>query len=163
MLQARSAAAEGGNVKPSLRRAIPADLPAMMALEKTATTAAHWSAKQYKALFHASGLTRIVLIVQEETQLQGFIVASEVGTDWEIENLVIRGPGRRRGLGTLLLGGFLEVAKAKGAGSVFLEVRRSNRAARSLYEKWSFTESGHRKSYYENPVEDAIVYRLSLH
>ncbi len=154
--------AEGGNVKLSVRPAVPADLPVLMGLEKLAVTAAHWSAEQYEALFRAANLTRMVLIIQEESELQGFIVANGVGEDWEIENLVIAGAGRRRGLGTVLLGEFLEVARAKGAGTVFLEVRSSNRAARLLYEKCSFTASGHRKSYYQNPVEDAIVYRLSL-
>jgi ribosomal-protein-alanine N-acetyltransferase len=51
------------------------------------------------------------------------------------------------------------VAEAQGAESVFLEVRESNRAARFLYEKWSFVESGRRKQYYQGPQEDAIVYR----
>jgi ribosomal-protein-alanine N-acetyltransferase len=60
-------------------------------------------------------------------------------------------------LGTRLLGEFLDLARAKGAQTAFLEVRRSNRAARALYEKWSFTEIGHRRNYYKDPVEDAIV------
>jgi len=31
-----------------------------------------------------------------------------------------------------------------------------------LYEKWSFLESGHRKQYYKDPEEDAILYRLGF-
>jgi ribosomal-protein-alanine acetyltransferase len=142
----------------------------MMALEKHAATAAHWSVEQYEALFRASNPSRIALVIHEEdqqeknqqveAQVQGFVMARPVGTEWEIENLAIAGPARRRGLGTRLLGEFLDLARARGAESVFLEVRESNRAARALYGKWSFTESGRRKKYYKHPEEDAILYRL---
>ena len=141
----------------------------MMALEKHAATAAHWPAKHYESLFKPSGAGRVALVIEEqekapqaEYRMQGFVVARAVGTEWEIENIAIAGQARRRGLGTRLLGEFLDLVKARGAQSVFLEVRESNRPARALYEKWSFTEGGRRKKYYKDPEEDAIVYRLAL-
>jgi len=82
--------------------------------------------------------------------------------EWEIENIALAGPARRRGLGTRLLGEFLDLARAQGAEAVFLEVRESNRAARALYEKWSFMRSGRRQRYYKDPEEDAILYRLGF-
>jgi len=149
-------------VKLSIRPAESTDLLAMLAIEKHAATAAHWSIEQYEALFRASG--QIALIVQEETQqekaqVQGFIIARAIGVEWEIENIALAGPARRRGLGTRLLGEFLDLARAQGAEAVFLEVRESNRAARALYEKWSFMRSGRRQKYYKDPEEDAILYR----
>jgi ribosomal-protein-alanine N-acetyltransferase len=89
-------------------------------------------------------------------------VAHAVAGEWEIENIAVAGPARRRGLGTRLLGEFLKLAGGERASAVFLEVRESNRAARLLYEKWSFEESGRRSGYYTQPQEDAIVYRLSF-
>jgi ribosomal-protein-alanine acetyltransferase len=165
-------------VKLSVRAAVSTDLPALMALQKHAATAAHWSVEQYEALFRASSPARIALVVEEENheetnqeeenqqseaEVQGFVIARAVGVEWEIENIAIAGPARRRGLGTRLLGEFLDLAKARGGEAVFLEVRDSNHAARSLYEKWAFTESGRRKKYYKDPQEDAILYRLDLH
>ena len=50
----------------------------------------------------------------------------------------------------------------EGAAAVFLEVRESNRAARALYEKWAFLESGRRRGYYKDPEEDAILYRIDF-
>jgi len=149
-------------VKLSIRPADSTDLLAMLAIEKHAATAAHWSIEQYEALFRASG--QIALIVQEETQqekaqVQGFIIARAIGVEWEIENIALAGPARRRGLGTRLLGEFLDLARAQGAEAVFLELRESNRAARALYEKWSFMRSGRRQKYYKDPEEDAILYR----
>ncbi len=149
----------------SIRAATSTDLPAMMALERHAATAAHWSAEQYEELFNVSSPGRIALIIQDEKQekqVQGFVVARPVGQEWEIENIAIAGPARRRGLGTRLLGELLDLARARRAESVFLEVRESNRAARALYEKWSFTESGRRKKYYQHPEEDAVLYRLAF-
>jgi ribosomal-protein-alanine N-acetyltransferase len=42
---------------------------------------------------------------------------------------------------------------------VFLEVRESNAAARALYANAGFEQTSRRKSYYANPLEDAILYR----
>jgi ribosomal-protein-alanine acetyltransferase len=151
-----------GNVKLSIRPATSTDLPAMMALEKHAAAAAHWSAGQYQAIFCPSNPSRIALIIEAGAEIQGCAVARTVGTEWEIENLSISLPARRRGWGTRLLGELLDRARASGAKSVCLEVRASNRAARALYEKWSFTENGRRKKYYQDPEEDAVLYRLGL-
>ena len=145
----------------SIRVATVADLPAMMELEKRAATAAHWSAAQYEALFSASHPERVALIL-EEAELQGFVIARVLAEEWEIENIAIAGSARRRGLGTRLLGELLDLARKKGAAAVFLEVRESNRAARVLYEKWAFLESGRRRRYYRDPEEDAILYRIDF-
>jgi [ribosomal protein S18]-alanine N-acetyltransferase len=145
-----------------IRAAAFADLPAMMALDKRAATAAHWSAEQYETLFRVPDQGRVALIIWEESQLQGFVIARMVGKECEIENIAIAGPARRRGLGTRLLGELLDFARAKGAAVVFLEVRESNQAARALYEGWEFLESGRRPSYYKDPEEAAILYRLDF-
>jgi ribosomal-protein-alanine N-acetyltransferase len=149
-------------VKLSVRAAISTDLPDMMALERHAATAAHWSVRQYQALFEAPEAGRVAMIVQEENRVQGFLVARSLAAEWEIENIAIAAPARRRGLGTRLLEELLDLARKHGAQSVFLEVRESNLAARALYEKWSFRESGKRNRYYKDPDEDAIVYTLAF-
>ncbi|HYM05358.1 MAG TPA: ribosomal protein S18-alanine N-acetyltransferase [Terriglobales bacterium] len=149
-------------MKLSIRAATVADLAAMMSLEKRAATAAHWSPGQYEALFGGSGPDRVALTMLEESRVQGFVIARVLGDEWEIENIAIAGTARRRGLGTRLLGELLDMARARGAAAIFLEVRESNQAARALYEKWAFLESGRRPIYYKNPPEDAILYRLDF-
>lgn len=142
------------------RPAAPADIPALMALERHAVTASHWSVRQYEALFSETDPKHVALVIEEECSIQGFLVARAVEREWEIENIAIAGPARRRGLGSRLLGEFLDLARRSGAESIFLEVRESNRAARALYEKWAFVEAARRESYYREPEEDAVVYRL---
>jgi [ribosomal protein S18]-alanine N-acetyltransferase len=145
-----------------IRSAVPADIAAMVQLVGHAVTAAQWSRAQFERLFEAGTPRRVALVMEEEQTVQGFLIAHEVASEWEIENIAIASPARRRGMGTRLLGYFLDWIRNEGASAVFLEVRESNAAARSLYEKWSFAESGRRPRYYAQPEEDAILYRLCL-
>jgi ribosomal-protein-alanine acetyltransferase len=145
-----------------LRPATLEDVSVLIALEKHAATAAHWSAEQYQSIFSPSRISRIAQVIEDRDAIQGFLVARGVGPEWELENIAIAGPARRRGLGTMLLGEFLNAARSRGATAVFLEVRESNSAARRLYEKLAFAESGRRAAYYHNPEEAAITYRLDF-
>ncbi|HSZ02603.1 MAG TPA: ribosomal protein S18-alanine N-acetyltransferase [Terriglobales bacterium] len=145
-----------------IRLATPADIPTMMTLAKLAATAAHWSAEQYEEVFSGDVPFRVVLVLEEEAAMLGFVAGRAVGEEWEIENIAVAAPARRRGLGTRLLGEFLDLARGRGAEAVFLEVRESNFEARRLYEKLAFVETGRRKGYYREPEQDAVVYRLGL-
>jgi len=145
-----------------IRPATPTDIPILMALEKCAVTAAHWSAEQYQSVFGNVELSRITLVIEQESRVEGFLIAREVDREWEIENLAVAGPARRRGHGTRLVGEFLDMARSRGAQAIFLEVRASNLAARRLYENWAFVESGIRRRYYHDPDEDAVTYRFTV-
>jgi [ribosomal protein S18]-alanine N-acetyltransferase len=146
-----------------IRRATPEDIPALISLERRAATAAHWTAEQYEAAFaNGAPSSRLFLVLEKESAVQGFIVGRAIGEEWEIENIAVAEPIRSRGLGTRLLGEILDLARGRGAQAVFLEVRESNLAARRLYEKWAFIENGRRGHYYRNPEEDAILYRLDF-
>jgi len=135
----------------------------MMALEKDADAAAHWPQAQYEQIFlRAEHPSRLALVIEEDAAVQGFLVARQIDAEFEIENVAVAGSVLRRGLGTRLVGELLAVASHQGAKAVFLEVRESNRGARALYEKCGFTEIGHRKRYYQDPEEAAVLYRLDL-
>jgi [ribosomal protein S18]-alanine N-acetyltransferase len=134
-----------------------------MALADHAASAAHWSAGQYQQIFANSFLRRVVLVIEEQSVLQAFLVGRVLNTEWEIENVVVTNSRRGQGLGKQLLDEFLEVSQKEGARTIFLEVRESNLAARRLYEKCGFVENGRRQRYYKEPEEDAILYELSLY
>jgi [ribosomal protein S18]-alanine N-acetyltransferase len=145
-----------------IRPATAGDIPALMALEKEAATAAHWSEKQYQADFSNSGPALMALVIEDQGTPQGFLVARGVEREWAIENVVVRPSLRRRGLATRLLTEFLGTIRLQNAEAVFLEVRESNAAARKLYESLSFVQTGRRRGYYQNPQEDAILYKLDF-
>jgi ribosomal-protein-alanine N-acetyltransferase len=145
-----------------VREGSPADIPSMIALERDSAMAAHWREQDYVRIFTSDGPLRGSLVLEENGTLTGFIVVGNVGSEWELENILVAETAKRRGLGTRLMFEFLGLARERGATSVFLEVRESNRPARGLYEKWGFMEAGRRKGYYAEPTEDAIVYRLEF-
>jgi ribosomal-protein-alanine N-acetyltransferase len=149
----------------------------MMDLDRQCTVAARWTEAQYKRLFQSSESDpsqRLALVIEEdhhahfapqsniEPPLVAFLVANHLEREWELENVVVKPTFRRQGIGTRLLNEFLNLARETSAESVFLEVRESNQAARTLYLKWGFEQNGRRKGYYTNPPEDAILYRWSL-
>jgi len=137
-----------------VRPATSADLSALLALEGGSAAAAHWNEAEYHRLFAEAG--RAVLVIEEDA-VQGFIVGRDLGPEWEIENVVVVSSMQRRGLGSRLVQELLDLARSRGAQAVFLEVRESNRAARALYSKSGFVETGRRRGYYKSPEEDALV------
>ena len=145
----------------------------MLILERASPSAAHWTEQQYLQLFqNGSGVPeRLVLIADSSrtassddttSSFAGFLVARHVANEWELENIVVATTARRKGLGRQLLDTLLTTARETNSASVFLEVRESNVAARSLYEKLGFRQTGHRLAYYVNPAEGAILYRTDL-
>ena len=64
---------------------------------------------------------------------------------------------QRQGLGQLLLYALLRDAIQLKLEWATLEVKPSNQAARSLYQKFGFTEAGRRRRYYKDTGEDALI------
>ena len=86
-------------------------------------------------------------------RVAGSIVLWMLAGDCEIASLAAAPDWRRQGVASRLLA----FALGQGAEAYYLEVRRSNTAARSLYDRHGFKEIGHRKNYYRKPLEDAIL------
>ena len=152
-----------------IRPANPEDIPAMMTLDRGCTTAVHWTEHQYQQIFQL-GIQGLVLVAQrcwsdaanDAGRVLGFLVARHIGFEWELENMVVDPGVRRNGLGNRLLQGLLAEARQTNSDRIFLEVRESNAAARTLYEKAGFRQTGRRKLYYADLPEDAILYRCPL-
>ena len=147
-----------------VRPARSEDVPRMMEIARHSATAALWNQDSYVRLFAAERSPAYVgLVVEEAERVVGFLVAREVARgEWEVENVAVNGDARRRGLGSRLMGEFLDMVRGRGCHDIYLEVRASNRAACALYEKWGFLEAGVRKSYYQAPEEDALILRFSF-
>src|SRR5205807_362609 len=149
-----------------IRPAIPDDLPLILEIAQQSATAAQWTSVEYARMLTNSSLSaRLVLVIGEEgtsRMVHGFLVAKEIAGEWEIENLAVHESQRRRGLGLRLLREFLEQVRLRQAKAIFLEVRESNAAARALYEQCTFSEAGRRRSYYQNPQEDALILKFSF-
>jgi ribosomal-protein-alanine N-acetyltransferase len=142
------------------------DVPCLIEIARHAATAALWTEQQFAALCSAeTSRERLCLVISEEEQVHGFLVAKSItleDDEWEIENIAISAAARRRGFGSHLLGESLNRMRARGGRRIFLEVRESNEAAHKLYEKWAFEQVGRRKNYYQDPIEDALIFRFSF-
>ena len=149
-----------------IRNAILDDASKISALLEEAPVGAGWSSAQIRELVAAvgprAGLRRVLLVLEEAGEPLGFLSGKIVAPESELENIVIDPRARRRGLADALLREFLRQAEQQAGRVAFLEVRESNAAARALYEKNGFRETGRRKRYYRNPEEDAILYCRSL-
>jgi len=150
----------------TIRPATRADIPLLIALERRCVGASHWSEEQYRQAFVADS-NRLVLVAtrsgaddsfSNSTEIAGFLVALHLPPEWELENIAVAPVTRRTGLGMQLLDALLTRARETNSHRVFLEVRESNAAARALYEKAGFRQTGRRKGYYSDPPEDAILY-----
>ncbi len=140
-----------------IRPATPADIAAIRALEQHSDTAAHWSEREYAALFAPETLQRFALVAEENGWVCAFAIARCATTEWEIENLVVATSHRRRGIAQALLHKLLQDFYQSAATSVLLEVRQSNHAAQQLYKQLGFIETGRRTGYYKQPPEDALL------
>jgi [ribosomal protein S18]-alanine N-acetyltransferase len=90
-------------------------------------------------------------------QLAGYIAARLGADEVHVNNIGVRPEARRLGLGGVLLGLALGLAREGGAREAILEVRAGNHVAQALYRRYGFRVVGERRRYYRDPVEDALV------
>ncbi|MCS6122374.1 GNAT family N-acetyltransferase [Shewanella baltica] len=96
--------------------------------------------------------------------LLGFAIVQQIVDEVTLLDICLLPSQQGKGYGKLLLNAVVASAKASAAVVLMLEVRESNLAARALYQKAGFIESGRRKGYY--PIaggkEDAILMDLAI-
>jgi ribosomal-protein-alanine N-acetyltransferase len=111
-----------------------------------------WS--EQAILSHMEAESARTLIALCEGAVVGYLLGSVILPESELYRIAVAPSARRQGVGKALLENFLEQAPI-----CFLEVRKSNGAARALYEKNGFRLIGERPRYYKNPTEDACIYK----
>lgn len=135
------------------------DLETVLRIEK-ASFSVPWSRNSFLSLLHRHDADLWVAVIGGE--VRGYAAVWYMSDEAELGNLAVDPDWRREGIGSLLLGQTLTGARVRGARRLYLEVRSSNRAAQSLYERHGFVMAGIRRRYYRSPVEDARVMRVDL-
>lgn len=133
-----------------------ADLEAILAIEEASFTNP-WTRDMYVAELENRGVSYCFVIRDAAGAIIGFCSFWRVLDELHINNLAVTPEHRGRGAGTALLERVLAEGHALGARRATLEVRRSNEAARRLYERLGFVLAGVRRGYYTSPTEDALV------
>ena len=100
------------------------------------------------------------MIDRKNWQISGMIVIWMVIDEVHIGTIAVHPDFRRQGIAIRLIKHSLRRLQLEGAKSVYLEVRRSNKGAQALYQRFGFEISGVRKNYYSDNNEDALLLTL---
>lgn len=92
----------------------------------------------------------------------GYVGMHCVAGECYIDNVAVFPHARRKGVAAALLEDLVTWARAEACAFVTLEVRPSNTAAITLYQKFGFEEAGRRKRFYRDPDEDGLILTLNL-
>ncbi len=117
---------------------------------------APWSEKSFETEIKENPLA-FYIVAEIDDKMTGYAGLWLVMDEGHITNVAVHPDFRRRGIGEALISIMLEHTIKNGIKSHTLEVRVSNDAAISLYEKFGFQSAGIRKNYYEDNGEDAII------
>jgi ribosomal-protein-alanine N-acetyltransferase len=115
-----------------------------------------WSASLFLSEL-AQRSTRSYIVARNEGEVVGYAGMMFTGLESHITNIAVDPTFHGHKVGTRLLLTLITEAIARGAETISLEVRVSNLAAQSMYEKFGFAVVGTRKGYYIETKEDAFV------
>lgn len=118
-----------------------------------------WSEAEFASLLHLS--SSLALGKGDHGLLHGFVLARVAADEAEILTIGVDPDQRRGGSGQALLTRLHECLKEQGVVRVFLEVSDINTAARTLYGRAGYTETGRRARYYRDG-SDALVLEKTL-
>jgi|HubBroStandDraft_5_1064220.scaffolds.fasta_scaffold24726_2 ribosomal-protein-alanine N-acetyltransferase len=148
-----------------IRRMDHADILAIVAIEQSVHGAPHWPRSLYEeALLVGSPQPRLALVANgtDTGEIAGFIIASLIAPEAELESIAVAEIAQRRGVGRRLLQALAVELHEQGIAELHLEVRASNLPAIRFYESQNFKQIGVRPRYYSDPEEDAVLMTFRL-
>jgi ribosomal-protein-alanine N-acetyltransferase len=146
-----------------IRRMERKDVSAVYAIDVLSFTLP-WSERSYVYDLEKNTAARMwvaeVTDISGSTRVIGMLVMWLIVDEAHIGTLAVHPDFRRMGIGRQLVQIALDEARQAGAAYVYLEVRRSNLAAQSLYREFGFKQVGVRPRYYQDNNEDALLMTL---
>lgn len=133
-----------------------AHLPALQAIEK-AVQLTPWADDTFRSCL--SGRETCWGYEDDDGRLLAFAIVQDILDERHLLNIAVDPNDHRRGLGQQLLRHVINSAIDSDLSVIYLEVRKSNRAAIKLYKKHDFSICGQRKNYYARGEhkEDAVL------
>ena len=167
-----------------LRPMLPADLEAVLALERELFPEDAWSPEMFADEFSQPAEARLYMVAErgpvrhqadEEAAglpglagyagmmfVPGHPGGNSRGGSADVLTIAVAADCWGRGIGSALLEALVGTARRRRCAEVFLEVREDNPRARGLYLRRGFVEIGVRRGYYQPANVDAIVMRKDL-
>lgn len=151
-----------GHFKTIVRKMLPSDMDAVMAIEKECFGAEAYSEKQIAYDLNENPVSAIYCAVVDH-EVVGFIDFMITFDSASITQIAVKESFRKKGIGNLLIGQLIKDCESKEDHVDFLtlEVRKSNLTAQSFYKKHKFQNITVKKNYYSDG-EDAIYLVRSL-
>lgn len=145
----------------TVRPATPADVAAIVALERDNLGADAWSQALVEEGVAGHLPTISYLVVEVGGVVVGHAVASVVADIAELQRIAVDPAHRRTGLASALLDAVVDAAREGGADRLLLEVREGNAGALAFYAGHGFVEVDRRRRYYRDGAT-AVVLRRGL-
>jgi ribosomal-protein-alanine N-acetyltransferase len=136
-----------------IRRLSYSDLPQVIAIERRSFPTP-WSLAMF--VLELSKPSGVCLAAVRQGSLVGYLVCSRYDQVWHLMNVAVDPELQRRGIASALIRELLGRVGDERA-QLTLEVRRTNRAAIALYERFGFRSAGLRRRYYQDNGEDALI------
>jgi len=137
-----------------VRPLLPEDVPQVERIEQQAMSSPWSKAQMWEEIRAADGFA---LAAGCAGALCGYAFLRTFFPESELLHLVVAPEWRQRMVATALLAHAMARLADQRYTVCFLEVRASNIAARRLYARAGFVQTGTRKHYYSQPVEDALL------
>lgn len=147
----------------TIRPMLPEDLEPVHAIEQRIFTTP-WSLTSYRFEMQnpvSKKWVAEVVDVDGLDQIVGMVIVWLFMDKAHIGNLGVDEDYRRQGIACQLLRTALVSCSKQGAVSANLEVRESNIAALTFYDRFNFEQVGRHNGYYHDNGEDAII--MALH
>ncbi len=144
----------------NVRAALPEDIDAIERIER-ASFKSPWSRRALSEEISCRSWSQ-VSVVETAQGVVGYMIFWRVAGELHLLNLAVSPSCRRQGAASILIEQLIEAAVQGGQNQVFLEVRKSNTAAKRLYTEAGFVEIGVRPGYYSDNGEDAVLMGLRI-
>jgi [ribosomal protein S18]-alanine N-acetyltransferase len=119
-----------------------------------------WSRADFESLLDAPATLALAIEGSGEA-LAAFCLVQFAADTAEILTLATAPERHRHGLASQLIASCLMRAGERGMASFLLDVAEDNAAARALYGRFGFVETGRRRGYY-GPGRDALLLSRTL-
>lgn len=136
-------------IKVEIKKGRSQDAAAILAVMEDVYGHSTWKLEQIEADLEQKSIS--YFLAMDEGQVLGFVAFQETLYEAEVLQIAVKRAFQGRGLAQQLL------AQLPDQKEIFLEVRVSNQLAQGLYKKMHFEEIARRKSYYHDPIEDAVI------
>jgi ribosomal-protein-alanine acetyltransferase len=120
-----------------------------------------WSEDMFRFELSRMGVSRLYVALLRN-RVVGYEMAWFLEDEVHLINIAVAPEYQHRKIGSRLLEHLIAEATRAGAGSITLEVRKSNRRAQTFYRAFHFEYIGVRDNYYSDNQEDAILLMLDL-